>query len=151
MRASKDRGEDTTAARARPFPHVVVGGQSDGPSAALVVRSGAEDRRHHPPQHSRLQFLLWKTRQIRRLQQTCQLLVSQVSLTNSPCVVWCALTLRSSVSAYDNEFSGTIPDGIGKLSNLQHFVLAENKLSGTIPLGFSSLPSLKLLSLYRRM
>lgn len=54
-------------------------------------------------------------------------------------------------SAYDNDFSGTIPNELAKLVNLENLVLAENKLSGTISPEFGMLPKLKLFSAYRRL
>lgn len=54
-------------------------------------------------------------------------------------------------SAYDNEFTGTIPKEIAALPKLQNFVVAENKLEGSIPEGFGSMPQLRLFSAYRRL
>jgi Leucine-rich repeat (LRR) protein len=55
------------------------------------------------------------------------------------------------LSAYDNEFSGSIPAEFASLKNLKNFVVAENKLSGSIPEEFGYMPQLELFSAYRRL
>ena len=54
-------------------------------------------------------------------------------------------------SAYDNEFTGSIPAEFATLKNLKNFVVAENKLSGSIPEEFGYMPQLELFSAYRRL
>ena len=44
--------------------------------------------------------------------------------------------------ANDNYFSGTLPEGLGELSNLQELRFENNPLSGTVPVSFANLKSL---------
>ena len=44
--------------------------------------------------------------------------------------------------ANDNYFSGTLPAGLGELSNLQELRFENNPMSGTVPLSFANLKSL---------
>ena len=44
--------------------------------------------------------------------------------------------------ANDNYFSGTLPEGLGELSNLQELRFENNPMSGTVPLSFANLKSL---------
>ena len=46
-----------------------------------------------------------------------------------------------------NEFTGTIPSQIGKLTNLKHLLLKKNKLQGQIPAEMAQLTQLQVLLL----
>jgi hypothetical protein len=73
-----------------------------------------------------------------------------VRLEDHPC--YTSVTPRSlMMNCYGKGLSGTIPDGIGRLTGLKHIVLETNMLTGTIPDGIGDLTKLQWLYLHRNM
>lgn len=65
------------------------------------------------------------------------------------------LTLRTLYSSFflcrllnGNQLSGSLPDEIGNLQNLNRLQIDENQISGPIPTSFANLTSVKHLSVF---
>jgi hypothetical protein len=93
-------------------------------------------------------------------QEECQALLDLNQSTNGPkgwgednsICSWRGITCQSgsvtSISLGKNQLSGSIPDTLGNLSNLQYLYLHSNELSGSIPDTLGNLSNLQMLFLY---
>ncbi|CUI14689.1 GP46-like surface antigen, putative [Bodo saltans] len=70
---------------------------------------------------------------------------------SDPCSSWsgvyCSSNSVYSISLYQNNLSGTLPDAIGNLTSMKSLTLPFNRISGTLPKAWSSLVNLQYLRL----